>query len=529
MTTNNSGVVNVARPERAEADRPSKAIDLNEKHLRTDHLLADLKGRTISGAFITTAAQGAQVLLNLVSIMVLARLLIPKDFGLFAMVTTVIGYLRVFKDAGLSTATVQREGITHAQVSNLFWINVAISGATTVILAASSPLVAWFYRDPRLVGITLTLSSTFLLNGVTVQHTALLNRQMRFKAIAFIQVGSALIGVSLAIGMALLNYNYWALVISNVAMLIATAVFTWIAIPWRPQAPTRRSGTKPLVSFGANMASGGFIYSLARGADGMLIGRVYGPDPLGLYSRAAALLTRPMEQFLGPISAVFLPALSRMQTQPERYRRTFLQLYEAMALASCLLTGLLLALARPLTLVVLGPKWEQAALIFAGFTIAAMLTAPTAASTWLFASQGRGKDWLVSSSLISCITIASFAIGLPFGPAGVAIAYSAGGILMSLPILYYFAGRAGPVTTADLWAGLLRYVPVWAVVCGATYSVRLLVANSAPLVQLVICAAAGLIAGVILICILTPMRRTALSLVDILQELRARRVSSNLK
>src|SRR5438876_1298734 len=281
MTTNNSGVVNVARPERAEADRPSKAIDLNEKHLRTDHLLADLKGRTISGAFITTAAQGAQVLLNLVSIMVLARLLIPKDFGLFAMVTTVIGYLRVFKDAGLSTATVQREGITHAQVSNLFWINVAISGATTVILAASSPLVAWFYRDPRLVGITLTLSSTFLLNGVTVQHTALLNRQMRFKAIAFIQVGSALIGVSLAIGMALLNYNYWALVISNVAMLIARAVFTWIAIRSRPQAPTRRSGTKPLVSFGANMASGGFIYSLARGADGMLIGRVYGPDPLG--------------------------------------------------------------------------------------------------------------------------------------------------------------------------------------------------------------------------------------------------------
>src|SRR6266849_2270961 len=164
-------------------DSPEIAIDPNDKHLGTDHLLSDLKGRTISGAFITIVAQGAQFLLSLVSIMVLARLLTPKDFGLFAMVTTVIGYLRVFKDAGLSTATVQREGITHAQVSNLCWINVAVSGAITLILAAGAPVIAWFYREPRLVPITLVLSSTFYLGGLTVQHNALLNRQMRFKAI----------------------------------------------------------------------------------------------------------------------------------------------------------------------------------------------------------------------------------------------------------------------------------------------------------------------------------------------------------
>jgi O-antigen/teichoic acid export membrane protein len=168
----------------------NEVIDPNEKHLGTDHLLSDLKGRTISGAFITVAAQGAQFVLSLTSIMVLARLLTPKDFGLFAMVTTVMGYLRVFKDAGLSTATVQREGITHAQVSNLFWINVVMSGAIGLILATCAPVVAWFYREPRLVPITLILSSTFLLSGLTIQHTALLNRQMRFKAVAFIEVNA---------------------------------------------------------------------------------------------------------------------------------------------------------------------------------------------------------------------------------------------------------------------------------------------------------------------------------------------------
>jgi O-antigen/teichoic acid export membrane protein len=318
-----------ASAETAARSRSNKGIDNNEKHLGTDHLLTDLKGRTISGAFITIAAQGAQFVLSLASIMVLARLLTPKDFGLFAMVTTVMGYLRVFKDAGLSTATVQREDITHAQVSNLFWINVAISGATGLIFAAGAPLVARFYREPRLVPITLVLSSTFFLTGLTIQHTALLNRQMRFKAIALIQGGSILIGVAVGIGMAWLNYRYWALVFSNIITVAAAIPLTWFAIPWRPQAPSRHSGIRPLLSFGANMATGGFIYSLARGADGLLIGRFYGADSIGLYSRASALLNRPMDQFLVPISSVFVPTLSRVQTQPERYRRTFLQAYES--------------------------------------------------------------------------------------------------------------------------------------------------------------------------------------------------------
>src|ERR1700720_4098325 len=165
--------------ETAEQGLSSKAIDPIEKHLCTDHLLTDLKGHAISSTFVTIAAQGAQVVLQLASIMVLARLLTPKDFGLFAMVMTVLGFLRVFKDARLSTATVQRESITHAQVSNLFWINVVMSGAISLIIAASAPIVAWFYREPRLVSVTLLLSTTFLLSGLAVQHSALLNRQMR--------------------------------------------------------------------------------------------------------------------------------------------------------------------------------------------------------------------------------------------------------------------------------------------------------------------------------------------------------------
>ena len=170
MTNSSSSVTNgedavdsMTRMERTDGDRSRKAIDPNEKHLCIDHLLDDLRGRTISGAFITIASQGTQFLLNLASIMVLARLLTPKDFGLYAMVTTVMGFLWMFQDAGLSTATVQRQQITHEQVSNLFWVNIGVGGVTTVLVAALSPVVAWFYREPRLVGVTLVLSVPFCL------------------------------------------------------------------------------------------------------------------------------------------------------------------------------------------------------------------------------------------------------------------------------------------------------------------------------------------------------------------------------
>ena len=521
----------VCLPEKPEVEEDGLlGSDPNERHFVTGHLLTNLKIRTISSGFVTITAQGAQFLLNLGTIMILARLLTPQDFGLVAMVTTVMGFLRTFGDAGLSTATVQREGITHAQVSNLFWVNVAVGGLMSLIVAGFAPLIAWFYRDPRLVPITLALSITFLMTGSAVQHWALLTRQMRFKVMAAIQLSSMLAGTLAGVGMALLKCGYWSLVGSIVSMAVFRLILVWAASRWRPQFFTPRSGTRSLLSFGANLTIGTFICSLARGSDNLLVGRFYGADSIGLYSRASALLTRPLEQFLNPIQAVFLPAFSRLQTQPERYRATFLQVYEAIALVGFVFTGLVLALAHPLTLVVLGQKWEKAAIIFAGFTFAALHYPLSGASTWLFYSQGRGRDWLLASLVISFVTVASFIGGLPFGPAGVAIVYSASCLLIDLPILYWIAGRRGPVTAKDLWMGFLRHLPVWGAIFGATYLAHNMVRNLAPFTELLICVPVGLLAGAAFVYVYAPSRRAALSLLNALQELlRSRRHLSSVK
>src|SRR5207249_8934086 len=142
----------------------------HDEHIKTDHLLPDLKRHTISGGAITLAAQIAKFLLNLIATVILARLLSPHDFGLVAMVTAVTSFLVVFRHAGLAIPTIQREKITQAQVSNLFWVNLAVSGMCTLIVAALAPVLAKFYRDSQLIPITLALSLTFLVGGFRVQH-----------------------------------------------------------------------------------------------------------------------------------------------------------------------------------------------------------------------------------------------------------------------------------------------------------------------------------------------------------------------
>jgi O-antigen/teichoic acid export membrane protein len=515
--------LNIETPDSVDRRRASNGSAasyavLAEEHFNTEHLLPDLKRHTVSGGVITMSSQAAKFALNLVSTAILARLLMPRDFGLVAMVTAVTGFVAMFRHAGLSTPTVQREQITHAQVSNLFWINLGVSALCALVVAALSPIMARFYHDSRITYITLALSTTFLIGGFRVQHLALLKRQMRFKAIALIEVGSMTIGVFIGVVMALFHYRYWSLVGLTLATEIASFLLTGLISRWRPQLPTRGTGIRPLVAFGAHQTAGNFLFSLARACDNLLIGRFYGPAAVGLYSRGAALVTRPLEQFLLPIDAVFLPTLSRLQSQPERYRPTFLRLYEAIAMTVFFASSLLLALAVPVTLVLLGRKWGQVSTIFAGFTFTAIQLPLSTAANWLLTSQGRGKDIFHVTSINAFLTLASFIVGLPFGPVGVAIAFSATGLLVRLPILYYVVGRRGPVTTSDLWRRFLRHLPLWVVMFGTTWLMRGMVTNLPPIAQLLICAPVGVLTGLVFICMFQPQRKVAIHLLEIVRE-----------
>jgi O-antigen/teichoic acid export membrane protein len=479
------------------------------EHLRTDHLLHNLGKRAVSGSFVTVGAQAAKFVLNFAAAAVLARLLSPKEFGLVGMVLGVTGLVGIFKELGLSTATVQRETITQQQVSNLFWINVVVSGILAVTCVGLAPLVAWFYRDPRVAGIMLALSLTFLLTGSTVQHQALLTRQMRFRTLAVIDVSSMLIGFTTACCLAWYGFAYWALVAQQLVNAVCSLVFTWSASGWRPAAPKRNSGVRPMLRFGAHLTMADLIGRLSINSDNILIGRFFGAAPLGLYTRANVLLARPLEQVLTPISAVLIPVLSRLQSDPERYRRTFMRAYDALALVVFPFAAMCLVLSKPLVLVVLGPKWTSVIPLFSAFALVAVSSPLSAVGSWLFESQGRGRDQLHNHTLAGAVTVGSFLVGLHWGPLGMILALAFTSLVIRLPIVYYMAGRRGPVSAADLWIGFFSNLPCWGAVYLTTTLARMTVEHAAPIVQLLVCVPVGLGAGAALIFLFRRPRQSA--------------------
>ena len=423
----------------------------NDKYFRTDHLKDDLKRRSVRGGAVTIFAQAFKFGLNLTSGVVLARLLTPQDYGLIGMVTAVTGLVSLFKDLGLSMATVQKAEITHEQVTNLFWVNVALGVITAVITVAIAPLIAGFYNEPRLIWITLALGIGFVIGSLGVQHSALLNRQMQFKMLVINDVLSMFIGVVAAIVAAWYGLGYWALVIMPLVTGIISTVGFWIVCDWRPGLPTRKSGSRSMLAFGSNMTASSIMNYFARNLDNVLIGRVWGAQQLGFYAKAYQLLLLPLNQINAPIAAVAVPSLSRLADSPERYRQTYLRILEKISILTMPLIVFMIGASDWLVWLLLGSQWSEASRIFAILGIAALVQPVSNTTGWIFITQNRTTHMVQWAAVGSTLSVIAIIAGLPWGATGVAASYSISGLLIRTPILFWFVGRAGSVSAIDIY------------------------------------------------------------------------------
>lgn len=432
-------------PTAASAARPEDAF------FSTERLKAGLGARAARGGFVTLAAQGLKFVIFTAATVVLARLLTPQDYGLVGMVTIVVSFVGMFQYLGLSTATVQWAELTHRQVSTLFWVNVGLSAAIALGVAAGAPLVAWFYGEPRLVGVTLGLSGAVVLRGLSIQHEALLVRQMRFGTLAANDLASMLVGFAAAAGAAAAGWGYWALVVNQLAMTGSTAAGVWLACRWRPGLPSRDTGVRRMLSFGGNLTGFNLVNFVARNVDNLLVGKVWGAYQLGIYSRAYQMLLLPLDQVNGPFGAVAVPALSRLEGEPERYRAAYLKVVEKIAMLTMPGVAFMVGAADWLVRLMLGPQWDESARVFM-LLGAAALVQPLAKSTlWLFTTQGRTREMFRWGCVGGAIAVASIVAGLPWGAWGVAAAYALTDLCVATPLLLWFACRRGPVRARDIY------------------------------------------------------------------------------
>ncbi|MEE9268780.1 MAG: lipopolysaccharide biosynthesis protein [Candidatus Krumholzibacteria bacterium] len=426
-----------------------------ERYLKVDHLTGDLRGRSVRGGALTIGNQGAKFILTLVSIAVLARVLTPEDFGLIAMVMAIIGFIATFKDMGLAMATVQRHDITHAQVSTLFWINLGASLLIMAATAAAAPLFAWLYDEPRVRAITVALAATVIFSGLIVQHQALLRRQMRFGAIAVIEITAMTIGLMTAVLCALSGLGYWSLVLMPIVKEIVTAAGVWIACGWRPGRPARRSGVRVLLSFGVHLTGFNLLNYFARNLDKVLIGRYYGASPAGLYSKAYQLVLLPIQQIGVPLTAVAVPTLSRLQNQMERFRAYYRRGVLLAVTAGMPIIAFLFVDANRAVLTVLGDQWLESVAIFRVLAPAAFFGTFNVATGWVYIALGQTRRQFSWGIFSSAFTITAFALGLRWGSIGVGAAFSCAVVILRLPAIVY-CFRHTPLGLSDFFAAVWR-------------------------------------------------------------------------
>ncbi len=371
---------------------------------------------------------------------VLARLLMPRDYGLLAMATVFIGFIGIFKTMGFHTAIIQRRQISDALLSSLYYFILAVAGLLTVVAVAAAPIAAWIYREPRVMPVMAVLGIGFLLSAPGLMPFAVLSRQMRFGRLAVVELTSVVIGGGVAIALAVAGSGVWALAIGSLAGTAACTLLYQALSQWRPRLIFRWAEIRTVFSFGANLTGFGIFNYFARNADKFIIGAFLGLIPLGYYSLAYGILLKPRDAVTSVLMRVLFPAFSRMQDDDERLKAAYLRACGAIAFVTFPMMLGLAVMAHPFVEVVLGEKWLPAVPLIWLLAPLGMIQSVSGTAGQIYLAKGRADYYFRLGVLDGALHVIGFLVGVGWGVFGVAVAYCITSAI-SIPIYFGFAAR----------------------------------------------------------------------------------------
>ena len=301
----------------------------------------------------------------------------------------------------------------------------------------------------------VSLSIIFTISGLSVQHNALLTRQMRFLPIAAIRVISLVSGILVAIVTAYYGFGYWALVFNSLTNITVGTLGSWFACKWIPGLPSRKAGVGAMIKFGADLVSFDVVNYFARNLDNILIGRFLGAATLGLYSKAYQLLMMPITNLRGPITNVAMPALSRLQDEPEKYRDYYLKCVSLLAFVSMPLVAFMFVCTDQLIMLLLGSQWLGAGVLFKILAVAAFIEPISGTTGMVLISTGQSRRYLRIGLVGSVFVCLSFVVGLPWGAKGVATGYAFTKYVLLMPVLCY-AFKDTTVSIKDFFSAIFK-------------------------------------------------------------------------
>jgi O-antigen/teichoic acid export membrane protein len=415
-----------------------------------------LRRTAVRGAGVSIVGQAGNFAVQMASVVILARLLTPADFGIVTMVTTFSLLFRSFGMNGFVELVMQREELSASLASNLFWIDLGIGTLLTLAFAGSGPLLALFYHSPAVARVAEGMSLTIVIGCLGWIHQGLLQRAMQFRTIAIINFVGQVVLVVVSITLAIAGWHYWALVWGIVTQSAVTAAGTWLVCRWIPSRPGVASGTGSGFKFAMNVyAHFAFSYS-TRNTDNLLVGWRFGAPALGLYKKAYDLFVLAETQLLAPLSAVAVSTLSRVSRDRDQFQRYFLQAISVLALLGMGVGADLALVGKDLIRLLLGPGWDEAGRIFTLFGpgIGVMLLYNT--HGWIHLSIGRPERWFRWALMEFVCTASLFVLALHWGPSGIALAWTLSYFLLMFPGFWY-AGKPIGLGIGSVFAVIWKF------------------------------------------------------------------------
>jgi polysaccharide transporter, PST family len=411
--------------------------------------------RALRSGAVSIVARSINALIQIGSVLFLARLLSPEDYGLAGMVAAITGFAPLLVDLGSRDAIVQRPRIREREISALFWMTQGVGVTCALVVAASGPLIAWFYSEPRLTMIAMVSSLTFVTSAATAQHYALLRRAMMFREIGTIEVIANLLGAVLAIAIALAGLHYWALVLRPIAAATFLALGAWLQCRWMPRRPQVTEDVKEMVKFGLNVTGFTMTDFVGRTSDRVAVGYRSGPAALGYYQNALFVYDNVIDIVVAPLHGVAVAGLSKLRTDRAALVRSWEKALSTLVFFSMPGFALLAVTGHDVIVLLLGPKWAPSGALLSVLALRGIPHSVERTCGWLHVTAGRTDRWMRWGAFLACAQIAALAVALPFGPIGVAWAYVATMFVLFVPAIVY-SGRPFGIRARDVIRAVWR-------------------------------------------------------------------------
>lgn len=409
---------------------------------------ADHGRESLRSGVAFVAVRGLNMVVQLGSTILLARMLSPHDYGLVVMVLALMVFAPMLIDLGTTDAIVQRKSITHADASALFWVKIAIGGALALVLAGGSGFIASFYGEPAVAGIAIVLSLTLIVTAMSSQHFALMRRAMQFRRIALIEISSNVVGSIIAIAMAFTGWGYWALVAKAMLTPVLSALGAWMSCPWLPGRPQSTPDLKEMVRFGMGVTGFTITDHLARSADRIALGYFYGAAPLGYFQNASLLYDNILSTST-QLHDVAVSSLSKLRDAVDELKRMWATALSSLTFFTALVFSGLAVTGSDIVVLLLGQRWETAGPLFCIFAVRGIAHVVERTLGWLHVSAGRPDRWMRWGFFSAIFQLLAVFAGLPFGLVGVATAHAIATFCLFLPALIY-AGRPLGIGARDV-------------------------------------------------------------------------------